>query len=142
MKVWRVISWSGGLFRGSFWGMVLGFEGGGGYNYHPCLTLVKIMLETWYLARKYTHICSFRKYTFGTNALLILLIATFLCKKSMFFGQNSAFTQSNSVSCVRDFLVLFFSFCKINGYYKWEYNFSTWHDRQIFLTMLCFSCPV
>ena len=29
-----------------------------------CLKLVRIMLETWYLVRKYTHICSFRKNTF------------------------------------------------------------------------------
>ena len=30
----------------------------------PCLNLVQIMLETSNFARKYTHICSFRKYTF------------------------------------------------------------------------------
>ena len=30
----------------------------------PCLKLVRIMLETSNLARKYTPICSFRKYTF------------------------------------------------------------------------------
>ena len=30
----------------------------------PCLKLVRINLETWNLVRKYTHICSFRKYTF------------------------------------------------------------------------------
>ena len=29
-----------------------------------CLKIVRIMLETWNLVRKYTHICSFRKYTF------------------------------------------------------------------------------
>ena len=48
----------GSLFRGCF--EVLG-EG----NYPPpCLKLVRIMLETSNLARKYTPICSFRKYTF------------------------------------------------------------------------------
>ena len=31
---------------------------------NPCLKLVRIMLETCSLVRKYTHICSFRQYTF------------------------------------------------------------------------------
>ena len=57
---------------------------------HPCLKLVRIMLETWNLVRKYIHICSFRKYT---KALLSLLM-------SAFFGKNSIFTQSNSVRAV------------------------------------------
>ena len=36
-----------------------------GGNYHPpYLKHVKIMLGTWNLARKYTHMCSFRKYIF------------------------------------------------------------------------------
>ena len=30
----------------------------------PCLKLVRIMLETWNLARKYTPIRGFRKYVF------------------------------------------------------------------------------
>ena len=46
----------GVLFRGSFWG--------GGQKITRCLKLVRIMLETWHLVRKYTHIFSFRKYTF------------------------------------------------------------------------------
>ena len=37
------------------------FEVGGGV---PCLKLVRIMLETSNVARKHTHIFSFRKYTF------------------------------------------------------------------------------
>ena len=42
------------------------FEVGGKTNSLPplCLKLVRIMLATSNLARKYTHICSFRKYTF------------------------------------------------------------------------------
>ena len=36
---------------------------GGGKN-TPCLKPVRIMLETSNLARKYTPICSFKKYTF------------------------------------------------------------------------------
>ena len=46
------------VFGGSFWG------GGGGGKITPCLKPVRIMLETSYLPRKYTPICSFRKYTF------------------------------------------------------------------------------
>ena len=40
------------------------FEEGEGNKVIPYLKLVKIMLETSNLARKYTHICSFRKYIF------------------------------------------------------------------------------
>ena len=29
----------------------------------PCLKLVRVILETWNLVCKYTHMCSFRKYT-------------------------------------------------------------------------------
>ena len=42
----------------------LGWEGGGGGKITPFLNLVRIMLETSNLARKYTDICSLRKYTF------------------------------------------------------------------------------
>ena len=38
------------------------FEVGGKIT--PCLKLVRVMLETWNLARKYTLTCSFRKYIF------------------------------------------------------------------------------
>ena len=40
------------------------FEVGERGKITPCLKLVGIMLETWNLAGKYTHISSFRKYTF------------------------------------------------------------------------------
>ena len=36
----------------------------GGVKLPPCLKPVRTMLETSNLARKYTPICSFRKYTF------------------------------------------------------------------------------
>ena len=49
----------GGLFRGSFWGGRRGIP-----SPTPCLKLVRIMLETSYLACTYTHIYGFRKYTF------------------------------------------------------------------------------
>ena len=37
---------------------------GGVVKLPPCLKLVRNMLETSNLARKYTPVCSFRKYTF------------------------------------------------------------------------------
>ena len=54
----------GGLFKGSFWG--------GGEYPPPCL-------ETWNLARKYTHEVS-EKILFSTKTLLILLMLTFFAK--------------------------------------------------------------
>ena len=51
----------------------------------PRLKLTRIMLETWNLVRKDTHICRFRKYTFSTKTLLILLLsASFLQKTNIF----------------------------------------------------------
>ena len=49
----------GGPFRASFWG-----GGGRGGKITPCLKLVRNMLETSNLARKYTPVCNFREYTF------------------------------------------------------------------------------
>ena len=37
---------------------------------------------------------------FSSKALLILLVSAFFCKKLAFSGQNSTFTQSNSVRAV------------------------------------------
>ena len=92
------------------------------------------MLETSNLARKYRHLCSFRKYTFYTRDLLILLmVAFFLAKKSGFFCKNSAFTKTMCENCVRAFLVLFSVFVRktftINENYvlqtvRWESGFT------------------
>ena len=46
----------GEIFWGSFWVW--------GSKITPCLKLVRIMLETWNMARRYTDVSSFRKYTF------------------------------------------------------------------------------
>ena len=72
-----------GLFRGSFWGW-----GGGEVKLPPCLKLVRIMLETSNMARKYTHLCSFRKYTFSTKPILSLLMPAFFCKNITVFWQK------------------------------------------------------
>ena len=58
------------------------------------------MLETWNLVRKYTHIFSFSKYTFQYLDPLNSADVSIFCKKSAFFGNNSTFTQSNSVRAV------------------------------------------
>ena len=33
-------------------------------TFTPCLRLVRTMLKTWYLVKKYKHLCHFRKYSF------------------------------------------------------------------------------
>ena len=90
----------GGLFRGTFWGC---------RGIPPCLKLVRAMLETWNLAQKDTRTyLVLENIPFTNKALSIFLMSAFFCKKSaFFFGQNSTFTQSNSVTAARDFLVLF-----------------------------------
>ena len=82
-----------------------------------CLKLVRITLENSNLARKYKHICIFRKYTFQYQGLLNFADVSIFCKKSVFFGQNSTFTQSNSVRVVLEIFSSVFSFCKIKSYY-------------------------
>ena len=68
---------------------------------HPRLKLVRIILETWNLVRKFTPICSFRKYTFQCQGPLHFVdVGIFLQKISIFFGKNGTFTQSNSVTDV------------------------------------------
>ena len=53
-----------------------------------CLKLVRIMLETSNLVCKYTHVCSFKKYTFKDQGPLHFLSGFFFCKKSAFWGEN------------------------------------------------------
>ena len=59
--LWSLNPNLGGLFRASFWGLRLE---GWGDKITLCLKPITIMLETWNVTRKYTHICSFRKYSF------------------------------------------------------------------------------
>ena len=58
------------------------------------------MPETWNLVRKYTHICSFRKYTFKYQDPLNFADGIIFLQKSAFFGNNSTFTQSDVVRAV------------------------------------------
>ena len=104
------------------WVGFLGFRfevcvwGGGGDKINPCLKLVRIMLETLNLTRKYTHICSSREYTFSTKVSLILLMSAFFGKKSAVFAQKYIYSKQYCESCVRDFFSSVFSFCKMKGY--------------------------
>ena len=87
--------------------------GGGGENYLPCLKLVRVMLETSNLARKYTSICSFRKYTFQClGPLNFADVSIFLQKISVFCPKKYLYSKQQCESCVRDFLVLFSVFVR------------------------------
>ena len=73
------------------------------------MKLVRAMLETWNLVRKFAYICSFRKYTFQYQGSLNFVdVSIFFAQKSTFFGKNGIFPQS----CVRDFLVLLSFFAR------------------------------
>ena len=88
------------------------FELGGG-KVTPCLKLVRIMLETSNLARKYTPICSFRKYTFQClGPLNFADVSIFLQKISVFCPKKYLYSKQQCESCVRDFLVLFSVFVR------------------------------
>ena len=53
------------IIRGSFWEREGGGGGGGGKTIRPpFLKIVRVMVEPWNLALKYTSTYSFRKYTF------------------------------------------------------------------------------
>ena len=71
------------------------------------------MLETSNLARKYTPICSFRKYTFQClGPLNFADVRIFLQKISIFCPKKYHYSKQQCESCVRDFLVLFSVFVR------------------------------
>ena len=57
----------------------------------PCLKPVKIKLNFLHLARKYTPICSFIKYTFWYLGLLNFAYVCIFCKNSAFFARYQRF---------------------------------------------------
>ena len=63
----------------------------------PSLRHIKIILETGNLVHKYTHIFSFRKYTFYCQDPLDFADVSIFWKNSPFFVKNSTFNQSNSM---------------------------------------------
>ena len=135
-KVWR-LSWITCFYLLTLiWVGSLGlcFRGGG---YFPCLKIVRIMLETWNLIRKYKHICSFRKYTVKyQDPLNFADVSIFLQKKLAFLlGKNSTFTQSNKFYrlYVRN---------PASRKMKMTSQFADMRSSSIFLTLFCFSCQV
>ena len=75
------------------------FEVGEGLKLTPSrLKLIRIMLEIWHVST-HTYVV-LENIPFSTKTLLILLMSTFFCKRSLFFGKNSTFTQSNSARAV------------------------------------------
>ena len=59
---------------------------------------VRKKLHMWHVS-SYSYAVS-ENITLSNKAFLILLMPAFFCNKSAFFGQNSAFTQSNIVRVV------------------------------------------
>ena len=96
------------------------------------------MPETSYLARKYTHIRSFRKYTFQYQDPLNSVDVSIFDKKSAFFGKNSTFTQSNSAR------VVFFSSVPSESSFRiapnWPKIGKTIMTSRYFIYIVKFSC--
>ena len=71
------------------------------------------MLETSNVARRYTPICSFRKYTFQYLDLPNSAdVSIFLKKNSFFFPKKYLYSKQQCERCVRDFSVLFSVFLR------------------------------
>ena len=71
------------------------------------------MVETSNLARKYTSICSFRKYTIQClGSLNFADISIFFAKTELFLSKKQLYSKQQCESCVRDFLVLFAVFVR------------------------------
>ena len=71
------------------------------------------MLETSILARKYTAICSFRKYISQClGPVNFADVSIFQQKNSVFCPKKYLYSKQQCESCVRDFLVLFSVFVR------------------------------
>ena len=125
-------------------------------------------LEIWHVS-KHSYLVS-ENIPFSTKVLLILLISAFFGKISVFFGQNSTFTQSYQNSTFTQNFEKFFKCCVCimreylcwkfwrnqdlmcvitsrlvqNGHklekWQWRDNIPACWYRQIFLTLFNFSC--
>ena len=123
------------------------------------------MLKASNLARKYTLICSFRKYIFQCLGLLNFADVS-ICqqKNSVFCPKKYLYSKQYCESCVRDFLVLFSVFVRqkvtvtenitfadsVSGIRSPDCSKLAKNPKnetnvtffQIFLTLFCFSCQV
>ena len=77
-----------------------------------CLKLVRITLETSNLVRKYTPLCSFRKYTFYCLGLLNFADVSISLQKNSVFIRKSTLLKVEIRDFVRDFSVLFSVFVR------------------------------
>ena len=92
---------------------------GGGVKLPPshCLKSVKIMLKLSNLARKYTPICSFRKYTFQCLAPLNFAdVSIFLQKNQRFLSKKVPLLKAIVLDLCQNFFSSAFSFYKNKGY--------------------------
>ena len=90
----------------------------------PRLKLMRIMLEISNLTRKYTPICSFRKYTFQCLGPLNFADVSIFCEKLAFILSKKGPLLKAIVweLCYRVFSYVS-SFYKARGYYYWKHNF-------------------
>ena len=102
----------GVFFRGLFFAR--GRGGGKIIPHHLCyLKLLWIILETWNLVHKYTHICIFRKYTFKYKDPLNFAYVSFIDHASRIW----------LLDCTK---------LDINKKWQWCHNVLTWHHSQFF----------
>ena len=128
------------------------------------------MLETRNSVRKYTHICSFRKYTFQQqDSLNFADVSNFLVKNSIFLKKIVPLLKAIVRGLCQRFFSSVFRFCKIKGIVNENVSFTDSafgiplqdcskyaknqkndndvticrHDAIVnFLTLSCFSCQV
>ena len=72
---------------------------------------------------KYTRIFVFRKYTFSTKDLLILLMSAIFCKKALFLVKMVPLLKAIVWELCYRFFSSVFSFCKSKRYCKWKCKF-------------------
>ena len=80
---------------------------------HPRLKLVRSMLDTSNLARKYRHTCTFKNIPFSTKAFLILMMSAYFKKKSVFLAKILHLLKAIVWELCYRFFSFVFSFCKI-----------------------------
>ena len=159
--LWKFFLGSMHLFRGLQWGKGVG-------KITHCLKLLRIILKTWNMLCKYTHIVSGN--LFNTWTPLILLMSALFLKKSVFLAKVVPPLSAVVWDLCERLFVLFSVFVRlkvkinenisitdhVSGIWLldcsklvinwkkwwWRHNLLTWRHCQISLTLLCFSCQV
>ena len=82
------------------------------------LKLIRIMLETWNLVHKFTHIFSFRKYTFQYQGFLNFPdVSIYFAKNQHFLAKMVPLLKAIVWEPCEIFFSSVFSFCKIKGWF-------------------------